>query len=374
MRIERVEVRELRMPLRAGFETSFARVAHREMVIVVIHGEGLSGYGEAPVAARPHFSAETTVTARHALRDFLAPALIGRDLPSPADLLAATAWVRGHRMAKAGLEGALRDLLAKAKGESLARSLGVPPDRTRIAVGVSLGVPEKDDLTALVAEVERRVAEGYSRVKLKIKPGFDRAPVEAVRARFPTLPLSADANGAYRLADAIPLCRALDRAGLLFVEQPLAPEALMDHARLAQEIETPVCLDESLESRAAVEAALALGACRVVNLKPARVGGTSEALAIHDLCRAAGVALWCGGMLETGIGRAHNVALAALPGFTQPGDLSASDRYYAEDLVEPAFALGDGGTLAVPQGKGIGVEVIEERLDRATVAKDVIGG
>jgi O-succinylbenzoate synthase len=370
MKVERAEVRELRMPLRAGFETSFGRVAHREMVIVVLHGEGFSGYGEAPVALRPHFSPETTVTARHVLRDFLLPALVGRDVHDPADFLAATAWVRGHRMARAGAEAALRDLLAKARGVSMAGALGVPPERSRIEVGVSLGIPEDRSPATLVAEVERRVAEGYGRVKLKVRPGFDRAPVEAVRARFPALPLAVDANGAYTRAEAVAAFRPLDAARLLFVEQPLAPDALVDSARVAQELETPVCLDESIASPADLETALALGACRVVNLKPARVGGVTAALAIHDRCRAEGIELWCGGMLETGIGRAHNVALAALPGFTQPGDLSASDRYYEEDLVAPPFTLGPGGTLAVPRGPGIGVEVLADRLARATVASD----
>jgi O-succinylbenzoate synthase len=371
VRIDRVEIRELRMPLRAGFETSFGRVAHREMLIIAIIGERFSGWGEAPVAARPHFSAETTVTARHVLRDFLAPAIVGRDVADPRAFLDAVAWVRGHRMAKAGLEAALRDLLAKARGVSIAESLGVAPGRTAVEVGISLGIPEDRAPATLVAEVERRVAEGYRRVKLKVRPGFDRAPVEAVRARFPDLPLCVDANGAYARAEAIEVFRALDAARLLFVEQPLAPDALVDSARVAQAIEAPVCLDESIESPADLEAALALGACRVVNLKPARVGGVTAALAIHERCRADGVALWCGGMLETGIGRAHNVALAALPGFTQPGDLSASDRYYARDVVEPSFALGPGGTLEVPRGPGIGVRVREDILAEVTVATDV---
>ncbi len=376
MKIERIEIRELRMPLRAGFETSFGRVGSREMVVVAVRAGGLVGWGEAPVAARPHYSAETTVTARHALRDFLAPALIGRDVRSIDDALEAVAWVRGHRMARAGLEAAIRDLLAKAAGVPLARALGVAAPAAggpaAIEVGVSLGVPEGADPAALVAEVERRVAEGYGRVKLKVRPGFDRAPVEAVRARFPALPLAVDANGAYGLAEARAAFGALEPAKLLFVEQPLAYDDLCEHARLAQALETPVCLDESIESPADLDAALALGACRVVNLNPGRDGVIAAALAIHDRCRAQGIALWCGGMLETGIGRAHNVALAALPGFTMPGDLSASDRYYEEDLVEPPFRLGPGGTLALPSGPGIGVAVVEERVARATVALDVV--
>jgi O-succinylbenzoate synthase len=371
-KIERIEVRELRMPLRGDFATSFARVAHREMLLVAAHAGGLTGWGEAPVAARPHYSPETTVTARHALRDFLAPPALGREVRDVDGWLAATAWVRGHRMARAGLEAALRDLRAKAAGVPLARALGAPPGIERIAVGISLGIPAGSDVAALLAEVERRVSEGYARVKLKIAPGFDRAPLSAVRANFPALALTADGNGAYALADALPLFRDLDALGLLFLEQPLPPDDLVGHARLAEAIETPICLDESLASPADLETALALSACEVVNLKPARSGGIAAALAIHDRCRAAGIPLWCGGMLETGVGRAHNVALAALPGFTLPGDLSASDRYYERDIVVPPFRLGEGGTLALPSGPGIGVEVDAEALAAVTVATDTI--
>jgi O-succinylbenzoate synthase len=369
VKLERAEVRCLRMPLRAGFETSFGRVSHREMVIVTLFSGGLTGFGEAPVAARPHYSAETDVTARHALRDFLLPAVVGRDFASRADLLAALAWVRGHHMARAALEAAFVDLEARARGTSIAALLGA--SAPSIEVGVSLGIPEAGGVAALLDEIERRLAEGYRRVKLKIKPGFDRAPLEAARARFPGLALAADANGAYRLEDA-PRLAALDPLGLLFLEQPLGPDDLARHARLARELATPLCLDESLAAPADLEAALALGACRVVNLKPARVGGLAAALAVRDLAAENGLGLWCGGMLETGIGRAHNVALAASRGFTMPGDLSASDRYYEEDLVEPPFRLLPGGRLAVPAAPGIGVEVVPERLARATLALDVL--
>jgi len=372
MRVEQVIVRELRMPLRSGFATSFARVTAREMLVVEVRAEGLTGWGEAPVASRPHYSPETTVTARHALREFLAPAVVGRDLASVEAYVAATAWVRGHKMARAGLESALRDLLAKRDGISLARALGVPSDAARIAVGVSLGIPEGDEVAALVSEVERRVAEGYTRVKLKVRPGFDRAPVEAVRARFPETALTVDGNGGYTLAEALPLCRDLERHRLVFVEQPLAPDDVQGHARLAAETATPICLDETIESPADLETVLAARACGVVNLKPGRVGGVAASLAILERCRALSVPAWCGGMLETGIGRAHNVALAALPGFTLPGDLSASDRYWEREVITEPFRLGPGGTLAVPTGPGIGVEVDHDALEAVTVARDVI--
>ncbi len=369
MKVEAVEVFELRMPLRAGFRTSFGSVEHREMVLVRLRAAGgLEGWGEAPVAARPHYNEETTVTARHVLRDFLAPAVVGREVDDVPALLGALRWVRGHRMARAALETAFRDALARAAGTSLAAALGAT--RERIAVGVSLGIPPGADVGALVAEVERRVAEGYGRVKVKIEPGFDRRPLEAVRERFPDLPLAADANAAYRLAD-FPVFQDLDRLGLLFYEQPLHQDDLADHAQLGRAVRTPICLDESLKTPQDVETALALESCRVVNLKPGRVGGLTASLAIRDLCRAQGVDLWCGGMLETGVGRAANVALAALEGFTIPGDLSASDRYWEEDIVEPPFRLLPGGELAVPQGPGIGVTVVEERLRKVTEAKEV---
>jgi O-succinylbenzoate synthase len=358
------------MPLRAEFETSFARVGHREVLVVVLRAAGgIVGFGEAPVAARPHYSEETTVTARHALKDFLAPAVVGKDLPDLTAFFAAFAWVRGHRMARAALEAAFRDAFAKTEGVSLAAMLGAKRDT--IPAGVSLGIPAGADPHALLTEVERFVARGYRRVKVKIRPGFARRPLELIRGRFPELALAADANGAFTLADHAALSE-LDPLRLVFLEQPLHPDDLVDHARLARALETPICLDESLKTPFDVEAALALRSTGVVNLKPARVGGIGAALAIHDLCRRGDVPLWCGGMLETGIGRAANVALAALPGFTMPGDLSASDRYYEEDLVEPPFRLLPGGELAVPRGPGIGVEVVAERLERATVAREEI--
>ncbi len=373
LRIEALELRELRMPLRAEFETSFARVAHREVVVVALRADGgLVGWGEAPVASRPHFSEETTRTAWHAIEDFIAPALVGRTFDGVDSLLAAFAWIRWHRMARAAVEGAFRDLLAKAEGVPLARSLGATRDR--IPAGVSIGIPAGEDAGALVAEVARRLDEGYRRVKIKVRPGFDLVPVEAVRRRFGDgLAFAADGNGAYRLAD-FPTFQTLDRFGLLFLEQPLHPDDLVDHAQLARAIETRVCLDESLKTPHDVEAALALEAVEVVNLKPARVGGTTAALAVHDLCVANGLPLWCGGMLETGIGRAHNVALAALPGFTLPGDISASDRYYADDveIVDPPFRVDPAtGDIAVPTGPGIGVEVLVERLDKLTAARRI---
>ncbi|GIW72973.1 MAG: hypothetical protein KatS3mg102_2515 [Planctomycetota bacterium] len=272
-------------------------------------------------------------------------------------------------MARAALEWAFADLGCRALGVPLAAWLGA--ERERVPVGVSLGIPEGGDLGRLLDEVEQRLAEGYQRVKLKVRPGFARLPLAAVRARFAALPLAADGNGAFSPAELAEL-QALDELGLLFLEQPLAHDDLVEHARLRRRLRTPICLDESLDGLAALDAALALGALDVVNLKSARMGGPAVALAALARCRERALPCWCGGMLETGIGRAAHVALAACPGFTQPGDLSASDRYYAEDIIEPPFRLGPDGTLAVPSGPGLGVELRQELLERRTVARELV--
>ncbi len=362
LRIERVEVRSLVMPLRDGFETSFGRVASREMVLVCLHAAGLEGWGEAPVADRPHYSAETAKTAMHVLCDHMGPALLGCPLRTPEDVLAPIAFVRGHAMARAAVEWAAWDLVCKAQGTSLAEALGAV--RARVPVGVSLGIA-RGGVPALLDAVARRVEEGYRRVKLKIRRGFCVEPVAAVRARFATLHLVVDGNGGFTPADCEQL-RALDPFELGFIEQPLAHDDLLEHARLRRRVRTPICLDESLGSPAALEAAFALEALDVINLKSARVGGVRAAREILCMARERRFPLWIGGMLETGVGRAAHVALAACPGFTEPGDLSASDRYYEQDLIEPPFRLDDNGCLAVPRGPGIGVEVVRERVEAVT--------
>jgi len=271
-------------------------------------------------------------------------------------------------MAKAGLEAALLDLTAKAEGLSLSRYLGGVKER--IPSGISIGI--QPDVPTLLKVVERRLKEGYPRVKLKIKPGWDLKVVEAVRQHFGQIPLMADANAAYTLED-LPVFQRLDEYDLMMLEQPFGYDDLVDHAKLQEKIRTPICLDESVKSPDDARRALELQSCRVINLKPGRVGGLLAAREIHDLCLKQGVPVWCGGMLETGIGRAHNVALASLEGFSLPNDLSASGRYYHEDLIEPPFTLNPDGTLSVPQGPGIGVEVVEERLERATLRRKVFG-
>lgn len=325
----------------------------------------MTGHGECVADTDPFYLPETLGTVRHVLRDFLAPMAFAADLRDPRDLLPALARVRGHEMAKAGLEMAVWELFARREGVPLYRLLGGRGGE--IASGVSVGLQK--DVSALVEAVEREVAAGYRRIKIKIKPAKDRALVEAVRARFPSVPLMADANSAYTLAD-VPLFQALDAHDLMMVEQPLGWDDMVDHVALQRQIRTPVCLDESIRSPADARKALDLGACRIINIKAGRVGGLAASVAIHDLCRARGVPVWCGGMLESGIGRLANVHLQTLPGFTLPGDTSASARYFAEDLIDPPVTVSPHGTIAVPEGPGIGHEILWPRVERATVSRE----
>ncbi|MBG0830327.1 o-succinylbenzoate synthase [Planomonospora sp. ID67723] len=364
MEITGVELRRITMPLVAPFRTSFGTETARDVLLVRVVTPGAEGWGECVAMAEPRYSSEYADGAAQALRRFLVPAL-----PRHADAHAAGRAMepfKGHRMAKAALETAVLDARLRAAGESFGSFLGAARDR--VPCGVSVGI--MNSVPELLDAVAGYVEEGYVRIKLKIEPGWDVAPVRAVRERFgDDLLLQVDANAAYRLSDAHHLAR-LDAFGLLLIEQPLADDDLVQHARLAKLLRTPICLDESIESAAHAAAAISLGACAIVNVKPGRVGGYLEARRIHDLCRAHGVAVWCGGMLETGLGRAANVALAALPGFTLPGDTSGSGRYYATDITPP-FVL-DGGHLPVPTGPGLGVEPVPEILDEVTVSTEWI--
>ena len=357
MKIERVEMHHVEMPLANPFETSFGRELTRPCILVAVHAGGLAGWGECTAGAGPWYSSETIETAWHVLRDFLIPAVLGQEVASPADVVARFRRVRGHPMARAGLENAVWDLLAQAQGASLAEFLG--GRRNRVSVGVSVGI--EPTLDALLDRVAQHVAEGYGRVKLKIKPGWDVDVVRAVRERWPDLPLQVDANCAYSLADAPVLCE-LDQFDLLLVEQPLHHDDVVDHANLQAQMRTPLCLDESICSPDHARWALDIGACQVINVKVGRVGGLTAAREIHDLCAGRGVPVWCGGMLETNVGRAANVALATLPNFGLPGDISASARYYRQDIAEPNFVLNDDSTLSVPAGPGLGVRVVPERM------------
>jgi o-succinylbenzoate synthase len=366
VRIERAELRLIPLRLRERFEISSGARQDRVILLVTLQGDGRIGWGECVAAEDPSYSYETTETAWHILTEFLLPDVIGKTFESPADLLEPVAWVRGHRMAKAALEMAAWDLYARLLDEPLATAIGSTP--RPVPVGVSVGLQPSDD--ALLEKVEEYVEQGYRRIKIKIKPGRDVEMLTKVRERFPDVPLVADANAAYTLADAEHL-RRLDPLGLLMIEQPLGFEDLRDHARLQQELATAICLDESIESVDDARFALELGACRIVNIKPGRVGGFQGAKAIHDLCAQAGVPVWCGGMLESGIGRAHNVSLATFPNFTLPGDISESRRYWEKDIVSPEFVMHDG-TLSLPTGAGIAVEPDLDMIESLVVRRAVV--
>jgi O-succinylbenzoate synthase len=360
-RVRAVELRVVRIPLVRPFRTSFGVEEEKECVLARVETDDAHGWGECVASPVPGYSAEFNAGALEALRAFLAPALLAAGDVTTDDLGRVFHGVRGNPMAKATILNAVLDAELRARGVSLASHLGATTDR--VACGVSIGIAATTE--ALLDQVAGYLAEGYRRIKLKIEPGLDVEPVLAVRGANPDILLSVDANAAYRLAD-LDVFRALDEADLLMVEQPLHHEDLVEHARLQALVRTDLCLDESIRSAADARAALELGACRIVNIKQGRVGGLPEAVRVHDVARAADTPVWCGGMLETGIGRATNLALAALPGFTLPGDTSASRRYFHEDLTEP-FEVAPDGTMAVPTGPGIGVEPLAERLAATTV-------
>ncbi|GIM73394.1 o-succinylbenzoate synthase [Winogradskya consettensis] len=360
MRLTGVELRRVAMPLVSPFRTSFGTETARDVLLVRVVTGDAEGWGECVAMSDPRYSSEYVDAAADVLRRFLVPAVAAvRGLDAYA-VGPALEQFKGHRMAKAALETAVLDAELRAAGRSFARELGVVHDR--VPCGVSVGI--MDSIPELLDAVGGYLAEGYLRIKLKIEPGWDVEPVRAVRERFgDDVLLQVDANTAYTVGDARQLAR-LDPFGLLLIEQPLDEEDVLGHAELARRITTPVCLDESITSARTAAAAITLGACAIVNVKPGRVGGYLEARRIHDVCAAHGIPVWCGGMLETGLGRAANVALAALPGFTLPGDTSASGRYFATDITEP-FVL-EGGHLRVPQGPGLGVSPVPEILDDVT--------
>lgn len=364
MKIEAIELFHVRMPLLRPFETSFGRQTHHEAAIVRLSSGGASGYGEAPASSGPWYSGEDAQTAWHMIHDFLAPSILGKELAHPSELPERFSFVRGNPMAKAGVESAAWDCFATLHGAPLAKLWG--GERAEIPTGVSLGI--EPTIGDLLERVRAGVAAGYRRIKIKIRPGWDVNAVRAVRKEFPDLPLMVDANAAYHLHDA-DLLASLDAFNLTMIEQPLSFEDLLDHAKLAKVLRTPICLDESIHSPDDARKAIEIGACRIVNIKQARVGGATRAIKVHDLCRTGGLPVWCGGLLETGIGRLHNVALATLPGFTLPGDISASDRYYAEDLIDPPVSVSRQGTIQVPTAPGIGHAVRADRLDKASIRK-----
>jgi o-succinylbenzoate synthase len=365
VKLQAVELRHIRMPLVAPFETSFGVQTERDILLVKAITTDGEGWGECVAGEEPTYSSEYVDGAQHLLINHLLPRLLGRERIEAADVATLLRPVHGHQMAKAAIEMAVLDAELRARHESFGRFLGAV--REAVDCGVSVGI--HPSIPTLLETVGGYLAQGYRRIKLKIKPGWDVAPVRAVRERFGDVPLQVDANTAYTLADANHLAE-LDPFDLLLIEQPLPEEQVLAHADLAKIVRTPICLDESITSAQAAEDAIRLGACRIINIKPGRVGGYLEGRRIHDVCSAHGVPVWMGGMLETGIGRAGNVAMAAMANFTLPGDTSASDRYYHRDITEP-FVL-DSGRLRVPTGPGLGVSVDLDFLDEVTFWRETV--
>ncbi|HKZ02795.1 MAG TPA: o-succinylbenzoate synthase [Pyrinomonadaceae bacterium] len=367
IRIDEIEIRLIRLPLNEPFETSFGSIDSRLIFLVSIAGDGLRGWGEVVAAEKPLYSYETVGTAFHVIRDFLAPVMLTGPIGSLAELATRFSRFRGHNMAKAGLELAFMDVAAQFNGQPLSVLLG--GQRKRIPVGVSLGIQSNVD--QLIKRMDSYLALGYQRIKLKIKPGWDIDVVAQVRNRYPGILLSVDANSAYTLEDRKHLKR-LDQFDLLMIEQPLENDDLVDHAQLQNELTTPICLDESITGWRQAKKALELQSCRMINIKVGRVGGYSQAIAVHNLCVSEGVPVWCGGMLESGIGRSHNVALASLPGFTLPGDISASSRYFTRDLIVPEVTVARDGMIDVPNGIGLGFAVDLDFINSQTETLEVI--
>jgi o-succinylbenzoate synthase len=365
MQIREVVLRELRVKLVTPFETSAAVTDVRRIVLVEANVDGVTGWGECVAGETPAYSPETTETAWHILRDHVWPLVKERKFGAAAEIWALMNAVRGHNMAKAALETAVWDAEAKQRGVPLAKLLG--GTREEITSGVSVGI--KGSLDELVAAVKKELAAGYQRIKIKIKPGKDLEQVKRLRQEFPRIKLMVDANSAYTLQD-LPLLQQLDAFHLMMIEQPLGWDDLYGHVELQKELQTPICLDECIHSFEHAEAAIALGACKIINIKMGRVGGYTVSKKIHDLCQASQVPVWCGGMLESGIGRAHNIAISTLPNFTLPGDVAASRRYWHEDIVEPEVTVSAQGTIRVPAGPGIGYQPRLDFIEKLTARKE----
>ena len=373
MRIDEIEIRHVRLELLNPFETSFGILTENQMIVLRIRSGERTAWGEAPVMRHPLYSAEFAAGAFLVLRDVLAPMVVGQEIESPAALHALMHPVRGHFMAKGGLDTAVHVMFAAEADVSLSRYLG--GTRRKVACGISIGIQRdaKGDVSIdrLLEAVDDSIKASYRRIKIKIKPGYDVEPVKAIRDAFgDDLPLQVDANSAYTLDD-VDVFRRLDAFALQLIEQPLAHDDIIDHAKLQAAIETPVCLDESIETLDDARHALELGSCRVINIKHTRVGGLHVAKAIHDLCADHGVPVWCGGMLESAIGQSHAIALASLPNFKLPGDNAPSERYFRRDLIRPFVRLEDG-FIEVPVAPGLGFDVDETFLEEVTLAKDVV--
>jgi O-succinylbenzoate synthase len=365
MRLQKLTLREIHLHLVSPFETSFGKTDLRRIVLAEAEIDGISGWGECTAGEGPFYSYETVETAWHVLRNHLWAIMRGREVGAASEVWDMLDRVRGHNMAKAAIETAFWDAEAKLKNVPLAKLLG--GTREEISCGVSIGI--QPSLPDLIAKVEKELAAGYQRIKIKIKPGQDVEPVRALRERFPQIRLMVDANSAYRLEDAPPL-KQLDAYYLIMIEQPLGYDDIYSHVALQRQLETPICLDESIHDVENARAAIEMGACRIINIKLGRVGGHTPARRIHDLCQSKSIPVWCGGMLESGIGRAHNIAMSSLPNFSLPGDVSASKRYWAEDIIDPEVEVSRQGTIRVPTAPGIGytprmdrIEAVTERLE-----------
>lgn len=367
MKVEAITLRELRLPLKHFFETSFGRIENRQVLLLTVHCEGVDGWGECVAGEAPFFSSEWIETAWVTVREFLAPMLIGKEVSEARTSAGLMSRVRGHNMAKAALENALWDAEANAKRQPLWKLLG--GTRKEIDCGVSIGI--QDSHQQLLDKIETELAAGYQRIKVKVKPGWDLDVLAKIRKRWPKILLSCDANSCYRPNDVAHL-KQFDQFDLLMIEQPLWHDDIFQHAKLQRELKTAICLDESIRNARDAEGAIELGACRIVNIKVGRVGGFSEAIAVHDACQRSRIPVWCGGMLETGIGRSHNIALSTLPNFSLPGDVSASKRYWTEDVVDPEIIVTERGTIAATDSSGTGYTPKLDMIERLSVRKEVV--
>ncbi len=366
MKLDRIEIREIRMPLVSFFETSFGRTTERRIILVRVFSDGIIGYGEATSPEGPFYNAESTGTAWHVLKDFIAPRILRKPIERPEEVRTLLKTIRGHSMAKAAVETAVWDLYARQAAKPLHELLG--GSFSHINCGVSIGI--QDTITDLLTRIDHELSAGYQRIKIKIKPGWDLNVVQAVRKQFPDILLMCDANSAYTL-EQLDLFKRLDEFGLLMIEQPLAWNDILDHIQLQKSIQTPICLDESILDAEDARKAIDAGACRIINIKLGRVGGHTEAKLVHDLCQKRGIPVWCGGMLESGIGRAHNIAMSTLANFKLPGDVSASQRYFEEDVIMPEVTVDRQGRISVPTESGIGFQPNMKRIDAVTERTEV---
>lgn len=367
MKVEAITLREIRMPLMHPFETSFGRTTERRILLVTAHCDGIEGWGECTAPEDPFYNEESVETAWYVITRYLAPSLLGKPLAQPSDCVHAFAPVREHRMAKAAVESALWHAQALQLKQPLWMAIGGM--RPAIECGVSVGI--QPSIEQLLDKIETELDAGYLRIKIKIKKGWDIKVVERIRERWPDIVLSCDANSAYGLGDAA-IFQSLEPFELLMIEQPLWADDIYFHSRLQRELRTAICLDESIRNARAAQVAADLGACRIINIKLGRVGGFTEAIKVHNLCASRSIPVWCGGMLESGIGRAHNIALSTLPNFSLPGDVSASKRYWKEDIIDPEVSVTADGLIEVPQSAGLGYEIKTDLIERLTVRKETL--